>query len=84
MSHNLGEPGIHKGLFLLALQHCFSISSQERKKEYHECWNILAPSIARVPSSIVRDCVGAERCAEEFGRFGTEECVLIGIFIHVS
>ena len=28
--------------------------------------------------------LGAERYAEEFGRFGTEECVLIGIFIHVS
>ena len=28
--------------------------------------------------------LGAERYAEEFSRFSTEECVLIGIFIHVS
>jgi len=34
--------------------------------------------------SRVGDWLGTERCAEEFGRFGSEEWVLIGIFIHVS
>ena len=29
-------------------------------------------------------CVGTERYAEECSRFVSEECVLIGIFIHVS
>ena len=28
-------------------------------------------------------CLGAERYAEEFGRFVAEECVPIGIFIYV-
>ena len=28
--------------------------------------------------------LGTERYVEEFGRFVTEECVLIGIFIRVS
>jgi len=34
--------------------------------------------------SIVRDWLGAKRYAEALSRFRTEECVLIGIFMHVS
>ena len=34
--------------------------------------------------AVVGVWLDAKRYVEEFGRFGTEECVLIGIFIHVS
>jgi len=49
---------------------------------------ILGLAKALVPqrefATFVGVWMGTERCTEEFGRFGTEECVLIGIFIHVS
>ena len=45
---------------------------------------ISSGSVHMADIVVVGVWMGTERCAEEFGRFGTEECVQIGIFIHVS